>query len=63
MRQEDWSRGDTGEYRANHLQRPPEGHEWRQIDGNYVLGDREGIIVSVRPVPRNHERSHDQHPQ
>ena len=63
MRQEDWSRGDAVDYRANHLSRPPEGHEWRQIDGNYVLADRDGTIDSVRPAPRNHERDHDQHPQ
>ena len=63
VRQEDWNRGDTVDYRANHLNRPPEGHEWRQIDGNYVLADRDGTIDSVRPAPRNHERDHDQHPQ
>ena len=61
--QEDWNRGEKADYRANHLQRPPEGHEWRQIDGNYVLADRDGTIDSVRPAPRNHERDHDQHPQ
>ena len=63
MRQEDWNRGETVDYRANHLRRPSEGHEWRQIDGNYVLADRDGTIDSVRPAPRNHERDHDQHPQ
>ena len=56
--QEDWNRGDKLDYQANHLRRPPEGHEWRQIDGNYVLATHDGAIVSVRPAPRNHERSH-----
>jgi|SRR5579859_4726593 len=53
---EDWSRGDRVDYRQNHLRRPPEGHEWRQIDGNYVLANRDGMIVSVRPAPRHHDQ-------
>jgi Ni/Co efflux regulator RcnB len=57
--QEDWNRGDKVDYRANHLRRPPEGHEWRQIDGNYVLAKQDGTIVSVRPA----HRDHDEHPQ
>jgi Ni/Co efflux regulator RcnB len=63
IQQEDWNRGDKVDYRANHLQRPPEGHEWRQIDGNYVLANHDGTIASVRPASRNREPSHDQHPQ
>jgi Ni/Co efflux regulator RcnB len=55
IRDEDWNRGDKVDYRTYHLQRPPEGHEWRQIDGNYVLANREGVIVSVRPVPHHHD--------
>lgn len=62
IRHEDWDRGDKVDYRANHLRRPPEGHEWRQIDGNYVLARQDGTIVSVRPAQRNHEH-HDEHPQ
>ena len=50
--QEDWNRGDKVDYKQNHLRRPPEGHEWRQIDGNYVLAKDDGTIVSVRRVPR-----------
>ena len=63
IRQEDWTRGDKVEYRANHLRRPPEHTEWRKIDGNYVLANQDGTVVSVRPAPRNHQRSHDEHPQ
>lgn len=63
MQREDWNRGDKLDYQAHHLQAPPEGHEWRLIDGNYVLADRDGNIVSVRRAPRNHEPSHDEHPQ
>ena len=53
IQQEDWNRGDKIDYRQNHLRRPPEGHEWRQIDGNYVLANQDGKIASVRHAPRN----------
>ncbi|HEY1985963.1 MAG TPA: RcnB family protein [Terracidiphilus sp.] len=59
IHQEDWNRGEKVDYRASHLRRPPEGHEWRNIDGNYVLARQDGTIVSVRPARRNH----DEHPQ
>jgi len=60
INQGDWNRGAQVDYRANHLQRPPEGHEWRNIDGNYVLADHDGTIVSVRPAAREHQH-HDDH--
>jgi Ni/Co efflux regulator RcnB len=63
IQQEDWNRGDKVDYRANHLRRPPEGHEWRNIDGNYVLANHDGMIVSVRPAPRDHQRDHDENPR
>jgi Ni/Co efflux regulator RcnB len=53
IQQEDWNRGDKIDYRQNHLRRPPAGHEWRQIDGNYVLANQDGKIASVRHAPRN----------
>ena len=34
----DWNRGHrVSDYRRYHLQRPPRGYEWRQVDNNYVL--------------------------
>ena len=54
IQQEDWSRGDKGDYKQNHLRRPAEGNEWRQIDGNYVQAKQDGTIVSVRRAPRDH---------
>lgn len=51
---EDWNRGEKLDYRAYHLRRPPEGHEWRQIDGNYVLATHDGIVVSVQAAPHHH---------
>jgi Ni/Co efflux regulator RcnB len=53
VQQEDWNRGDKIDYRQNHLRRPPAGHEWRQIDGNYVMANQDGVIVSVRHAPHN----------
>jgi Ni/Co efflux regulator RcnB len=52
IQHEDWDRGDKVDYRQNHLRRPPEGHEWRQIDGNFVLARQDGTIVSIRMAPR-----------
>jgi Ni/Co efflux regulator RcnB len=61
---DDWNRGDKVDYKENHLSQPPEGHEWRKIDGNYVMAKQDGTIVSVRrPAPRNHQKSPEQHPQ
>ena len=48
--QGDWNRGDKVDYRANHLRRPPQGNEWRKIDGNYVLANQDGTVFSVRPA-------------
>ena len=53
MKDEDWNRGEKVDYRTYHLRRPPEGQEWRQIDGNFVLGSREGIVVSVQAAPHH----------
>jgi Ni/Co efflux regulator RcnB len=36
------------DYKQYHLRRPPEGHEWRHIDGSYVLAKQDGTIVTVR---------------
>ncbi len=53
IQQDDWNGGDKVDYQKNHLRRPPAGHEWRQIDGNYVLANQDGVIVSVRRAPHN----------
>jgi Ni/Co efflux regulator RcnB len=48
MRDDDWRRGSRVDYRQNHLRRPPSGYEWREVDGNYVLGGiATGVIASV----------------
>jgi Ni/Co efflux regulator RcnB len=48
IHQEDWNRGDKVDYKQYHLAKPAEGHEWRMIDGQYVLCDANGRIIAVR---------------
>jgi Ni/Co efflux regulator RcnB len=48
MKDEDWKRGEPVDYRTHHLKAPPRGYEWREVDGNYVLGAvATGIIASA----------------
>ena len=48
IKDEDWQRGEHVDYRQQHLRAPPRGHEWRQVDGNYVLeAVATGVIASV----------------
>ena len=48
MNRDDWARGERVDYRTYHLNAPPRGYEWRQVDGNYVLGAvATGLIASV----------------
>ena len=48
MRDEDWKRGEAVDYKEHHLRAPPHGHEWRLVDGNYVLAAvATGVITSV----------------
>ncbi|HEX4311416.1 MAG TPA: RcnB family protein [Acidobacteriaceae bacterium] len=48
IRNEDWSRGEqVSDWHAHHLRRPPAGYEWRQVDGNYVMANSDGVIFSV----------------
>jgi Ni/Co efflux regulator RcnB len=44
----DWDRGERIDYQHYHLRRPPNGYEWREVDGNYVLAAvATGVIASV----------------
>lgn len=48
IKQEDWQRGEVVDYKTYHLKRPPNGYEWREVDGNYVLAAAAtGIIASA----------------
>jgi Ni/Co efflux regulator RcnB len=53
MRHEDWDRGEKLDYRQYHLQRPPSGREWRNVDGNFILGNSDGVIFSIRTAPHD----------
>jgi Ni/Co efflux regulator RcnB len=53
MKHEDWGRGEPVDYRTNHLKAPARGYEWRQVDGNYVMGGvSTGSIRVVVAAPR-----------
>lgn len=44
---EDWRRGVVLDYREHHLNRPPRGYEWREVDGNFILAAvATGLIAS-----------------
>lgn len=47
IEQNDWARGEQVDWHAHHLKQPPAGHEWREIDGNFVLASSDGIISTV----------------
>jgi Ni/Co efflux regulator RcnB len=48
MRHEDWDRGSrVADWRTRHLRRPPNGYEWRDVDGQYVLANSDGVIFQV----------------
>jgi Ni/Co efflux regulator RcnB len=45
----DWNRGQrVNDWQRRHLQRPPRGYEWRQVDNNYILAAAAtGLIASL----------------
>jgi Ni/Co efflux regulator RcnB len=48
LKDEDWKRGEVVDYKTYHLRKPPNGYEWREVDGNYVLAAvATGIIASA----------------
>jgi Ni/Co efflux regulator RcnB len=51
----DWNRGRrVSDWQHRHLQRPPRGYEWRQVDNNYVLAAvAGGLIASVIAASAN----------
>lgn len=49
----DWNRGRRVDYRQRHLNTPPRGYEWREVDGNLVLAAAAtGIIASIIAAAR-----------
>jgi len=47
MEHNNWDRGERVDWHAHHLKQPPNGYEWRQIDGNFVLATSDGVISTV----------------
>jgi Ni/Co efflux regulator RcnB len=48
MDRNDWDRGERVDYRKHQFRRPPRGYEWRQVDGQFVLGAiATGMIAQI----------------
>lgn len=48
MSRNDWNRGRRIDYRARRLNAPPRGYEYREVDGNVILGAiATGVIFSI----------------
>lgn len=44
----DWNGAQRVDYRQHNLRRPPRGYEWRQSNGQYILGAvATGLIASA----------------
>jgi Ni/Co efflux regulator RcnB len=44
----DWQNAQQVNYRRHHLRRPPAGYEWRESNGQYILGGvATGAILSI----------------
>jgi Ni/Co efflux regulator RcnB len=48
MDRQDWDRGNRIDYREYQLSRPRRGYEWREVDGNFIMGAvATGVILSI----------------
>jgi Ni/Co efflux regulator RcnB len=54
INQNDWNRGTQVDWHAHHLQSPPRGYEWRQVDGNYVLAAAATGIIAATIIAAGH---------
>ncbi len=51
---DDWNRGTQVDWHAHHLQSPPRGYEWRQVDGNYVLAAAATGLIAATIIAAGH---------
>jgi Ni/Co efflux regulator RcnB len=51
---DDWNRGAQVDWHAHHLQAPPNGYEWRQVDGNYVLAAAATGLIAATIIAAGH---------
>jgi Ni/Co efflux regulator RcnB len=42
----DWNGAHPVDYRQHHLRQPPRGYEWRESNGQYVLGALAGGLIA-----------------
>jgi Ni/Co efflux regulator RcnB len=55
MGHNDWNGSQVVDYRQHHLRRPSRGYEWRESNGQFVLGAiATGLIASA--IVDNHRR-------
>jgi len=44
----DWNSAQPVDYRQHHLRRPPNGYEWRQSNGQFIMAAvATGLVASV----------------
>ncbi len=51
---DDWNRGAQVDWHAHHLQSPPRGYEWREVDGNYVLAAAATGLIAATIIAAGH---------
>jgi Ni/Co efflux regulator RcnB len=54
INQNDWNRGAQVGWHAHHLQSPPRGYEWREVDGNYVLAAAATGLIAATILAAGH---------
>ena len=50
----DWNRGQQVDWHAHHLNAPPRGYEWREVDGNFVLAAAATGIIAATIIAAGH---------
>jgi Ni/Co efflux regulator RcnB len=48
----DWNGAKPVDYREHHLRQPPHGYEWRESNGQFILGGLAGGLVASAVVAR-----------
>jgi Ni/Co efflux regulator RcnB len=54
MGHNDWNGATRVDYRQHHLRRPPQGYEWRQSNGQYVMAAVATGLVASMILNNNH---------
>jgi Ni/Co efflux regulator RcnB len=51
---DDWNRGEQVDWHAHHLRQPPNGYEWREVDGNFVMAAIATGLIAQTIVDSGH---------